>query len=59
MPDGTKKVIKGPYYSKYTKSIDKETKAKGYKFHKTGAPNEVAKKYAHISDGLLKEKIDR
>lgn len=59
MPNGKVKVIKGPYYSKYSKKRDANTKSTGYKKHKTGIPTFMAKKYAHVSDGDLKKNIQR
>lgn len=55
LPSG--KVIKGPYYSKYSKSRDKATKSTGYNTHKIGMPARIASKYAHVSDGELRKNM--
>jgi len=59
LPNGKIKTIKGPYYSKYSKDIDRNTKAKGFKQDPIGLPKKVANEYAHIGDGPLKDKILR
>jgi len=46
----------GAYYSKYTESIDKARKSKGYDVHPVGVPKNVAKNYAHLTDGKLNRK---
>jgi len=51
LPSG--KVIKGPYYSKYSESIDKATKSKGYKNHKVGMPKKAKTNLAHVTDGNI------
>lgn len=54
-------VIKGAYYSKYSKSRDRH-KVKGVSGsarHPVGIPKKAASEYAHISDGILTKKILR
>jgi hypothetical protein len=47
----------GPYYSKYSASVDRATAARGYVQHKTGTPPKVADKYAHVTDGNIIENM--
>ena len=46
----------GAYYSKYTESIDKARKSKGYEVDPVGMPKNVAKNYAHLTDGNLNKR---
>lgn len=49
--------ISGPYYSKYSADIDESTVSRGYAQHKVGAPPRVADRYAHITDGNIRENM--
>ena len=59
MPNGRVKTIKGPYYSKYSKTRDENILSSGWKTNKIGIPKMIASEFAHISDGNLKNKIRR
>jgi len=59
LPNGQVKTIKGPYYSKYSRELDKSVLSDGWKTNKIGIPKDVASKFAHVSDGNLKKKVRR
>lgn len=46
----------GPYYSKYSQSRDKAKKSRGYDIDPVGIPRNVAKNYAHLTDGNLNKR---
>lgn len=52
LPSG--ETFNGPYYSKYSREVDKQTASTGAKFHPVGVPKNLANKYAHVTDGQLK-----
>ena len=53
------KSVKGPYYSKYSSKRDTARLSQGWKVNKVGVPKKTASKYAHVSDGNLKNKVRR
>jgi len=57
LPGGRVKTITGPYYSKYSKERDISRLSDGWNINKIGIPVKIASKYAHISDGNLKNKV--
>ena len=59
MTTGQVKVIKGSYYSKYSKERDFNRLSDGWAVNKVGLPPKIASKYAHVSDGNLKKKYRR
>jgi len=51
--------VNGPYYSKYSQSRDTARLSTGWKIDRVGSPKAVAKKFAHVTDGKLNERVRR
>jgi len=59
MPSGQVKTITGPYYSKYSKRRDEERLSKGHSTHNIGTPEKISKKFGHVTDGRITERLRR
>lgn len=51
--------VNGPYYSKYAKGRDNARLSLGWKIDRIGLPKKVAKKYAHVTDGKILDRLWR
>lgn len=51
--------VKGAYYSKYSAKRDTAKLSTGWRVNKIGTPPKVAKKYAHVTDGVLTKRVRR
>ena len=57
LPSGV--TVKGAYYSKYNKKLDRERKSTGWKVDRVGTPPKLTRRFAHVSDGHLMDRVRR